>query len=119
MPRKAVVVALVGLFLLAGRSRAAEIPVATATGVVEKAGKDSLTFQPRLANGEFAKGVVLKVTGTSKITILGTRMQGRRVILTQRQAEAKDLKKGQKVAVIYVRGKEGDMLLAAVVQPVS
>jgi hypothetical protein len=119
MPRQSIVFALVAVFALAANAPAADIPVITANGVVEKTTKDSLTFLPRKADGKFDRSVVLKVTGTSKITIVGTRMSGKKLVLTQREADIKALQKNQKVSIIYVRGKEGNILLSAVAQPSS
>jgi hypothetical protein len=119
MLRRIILIALMPLFFLAGRGYAADIPLTTAHGVVERATKDSLTFLPRRADGKFDKSIALKITGTSKITIVGTRMQGKNVVVTQREAEPKDLAKNQQVAVIFAKGKDGNILLAAVVQPSS
>lgn len=116
MPRQSIMFALIAVFAVAANAPAADIPVIAATGVVEKITKDSLTFLPRKADGKFDKSVVLKVTGTSKITVVGTRMSGKKLVLTQRGAEAKELQKNQKLSVIYVRGKEGNILLSAVAQ---
>jgi hypothetical protein len=116
MLRKAMVVALVGLLWAAGRSPA-QVPVSTATGVIEKVGKDSLTVLPRGASGKFEKSLVLKVAGTSNVFILTTRMQGRKTIAQQRQVKADDLKKDQPVAIIYIKAKDGAILLCAVAQP--
>ena len=60
------------LFVVTGLAPAADgvPPLGTATGVVEKATKDSLRIKPRGADGKFQKTIVLKVTGTSKVAIL-------------------------------------------------
>jgi hypothetical protein len=96
------------------------LSLATAQGVVDKADKDSLTIKPRGADGKFQKTLVLKVTGTTKVTNLTPQKRGDKLVLTQRDAEAKDLEAGQLIAVIYAEaGKDGSVLLSAVVQPAS
>lgn len=119
MRRVALLVALAALLFLARATLAADTPppLAAAHGKVEKVEKDSLTVQPRGADGKFGKGVVLKLTGTSKISLLTTRMQGGKLVIVQRDAEARDLKPGQAVAVIYTTLADGNVLLAAVAQP--
>jgi hypothetical protein len=107
------------LFCLAGAAAAADAPpLLTAQGAVEKAGKDTLTVQPRGSGGKFGKSVTLKLTGTSKLFLLATRAgTGGKVVITQREADLKDLKPKQAIAVIYTSGKEGEVLLVGVVQP--
>jgi hypothetical protein len=117
MARKGIVFSLFALALWAGPASAADIPVITANAVVEKASRDSVTVLPRRADGRFDKSLVMRVSGTTTITIVGTRMQGRKLIFTQRGAKVQDLEKNQKVSIIYVRGKESNLLLAAVAQP--
>ena len=95
-----------------------EPALTAATGVVEKADKDALTVKPRGPDGRFQKTVTLKVTGTSKVFLLAPQKRGEKTVLTQREAEAKDLTPGQAAAVIYAEvGKDGPVLLSAVAQP--
>ena len=109
------------LFALAGLASAQEKKAAddlTATGVVEKADKESLTLKPRGTDGKFQKALTLKVTGTSKVAVLAPQKRGDKVVLTQREIEAKDLVAGQPVAVVYAEaGKDGAVLLSAVAHP--
>ena len=65
-------VILCATFLVSTDLRGGEAPleIGTAAGTVEKADKDSLTIQPRGAGGKFAKKMVLKITGTSKLTVV-------------------------------------------------
>src|SRR5437763_1635636 len=89
--------------------------LAVTSGVVDKAEKDALTVKPRGADGKFQKALTFKVTGTSKVTVLVPQKRADKVVLTQREAEAKDLMPGQAVAVIYAEaGKDGTVLLSAV-----
>ena len=106
------------LISLIGYAAAADdLTLQTASGVVDKADKDSVTVKPRGANGQFQKAIALKVTGTSKVTVLTPQKRGEKVILTQRDGDAKDLTAGQTVAVIYTEsGKDGLVLLSAVAQ---
>lgn len=109
---------VIGALISAQASTAADPPLATATGVVDKATKDSLSVKPRGADGKFQKTISLKVTGTSKVSILTPQKRGDKIILTQRDAEAKDLMTGQVVAVIFAEaGKDEHVLLAAIAQP--
>jgi hypothetical protein len=86
--------------------------------VIEKVGKDTLTIQPRESGGRFGKSMALRLTGTSKLFLLSTRAgTGGKVIVTQREADPKDLKPKQTIAVIYTSGKEGFVLLSGVTQP--
>jgi hypothetical protein len=113
------------LFALAGLvsaedKKAADDPPAllTASGVVDKADKESLTVKPRGTDGKFQKALTLKVTGTSKVAVLAPQKRGEKVVLTQREIEAKDLVTGQLVAVVYAEaGKDGPVLLSAVAHP--
>ena len=115
----ALLLALTGL-ASAQDKKAADDPPAllAATGVVDKADKESLTVKPRDADGKFQKTLVLKVTGTSKVAVLAPQKRGDKVVLTQREVEAKDLVAGQVVAVVYAEaGKDGAVLLTAVAHP--
>jgi hypothetical protein len=94
-----------------------ELSLAVAQGVVDKADKESLSVKPRGADGKFQKTITLKLTGTSKVTVLSPQKRGDKLVLTQRDADPKELTAGQTVAVIYTdAGKDGHVLLSAVVQ---
>src|SRR5260370_37894740 len=110
-------VVLAACLVLAGAVRGQAPPLVTATGLVEKAGKDGLTIRPRAAGGKFGKSVVLKVTGTSKVTVISQRKSGGKNVLVQREVEVKDLERNQAIAVIYTTAAGGPVLLAAVVHP--
>src|SRR6516225_3742250 len=90
MTRKPILVALAVLLWAAGPVPAADLPLATATGAIEKADKDSLTILTRGPDGKFNKSMTLRVTGTSKISFVTTRTQARKEVVVQREAEAKD-----------------------------
>ena len=92
---------------------------ATARGTVDKFEKNKLTMKPRSADGKFEKDLVLEVTGTSKITSLGTQTRAGKVVVLQREMDAKDLQPKQAIAVIYADGSDGPVLLSAVVQPAA
>ena len=70
-------------FAAAQDKKGTEPTLHTASGSVDKAGKDSLTIRPRRADGKFQKAFALKVTGTSKISVLTPQKRGDKVILTQ------------------------------------
>jgi hypothetical protein len=117
MFRKTMVIALAGFFLVAGPVAAADVPISTATGMVEKGGKDSLTIRPRRPDGKFDKSLVIKVAGTSKVFLLTTRMQGKKTIAVQNLSSSEDLKRNMPVTVVYIKLKDGAILLYAVAQP--
>jgi hypothetical protein len=93
-------------------------PLLTATGTVTKADADSVTIRPRGPEGKFGKALSLKVTGTSKVTVLTTQKRGAKLVFVQRDMDAKDLEANQHVAVIYTGGKTA-VLLSAVAMPTS
>ena len=112
--------ALVVCFLLTvgAVAIAQEAPaLVTVSGLVDKTDKDSLTIRPRSPDGKFGKSLPLKVTGTTKLTTLSQRKTGGKVTLVQRDTDLKDLQKNQPIVAIYATGKDGAILLAAVVQP--
>ena len=92
--------------------------IQTAQGVVEKVEKDTLTVKPRANDGRFEKTLVLKLTGTSKVSMLSTQTRGNQTIMVQKDADPKSLQANQPIAFVYATGKAGDVLLSAVVQPV-
>jgi hypothetical protein len=93
-------------------------PLLIASGTVDKADKDNISIKPRGADGKFQKTLALKVTGTSKVAILTPQKRADKIVLTQRDADAKDLVSGQAIAIIYSEaGKDGIVLLSAVAQP--
>jgi len=110
--------AAASLLLLVSMVVAADpVPLATAEGKVTKADKETLSFQPRDSSGKFGKGVTLKITGTSKITTLTTRTMDKKLVMVQKDADAKELTPGQHIAVIYAEPKgQEPVLLSAVVQ---
>ena len=117
MTRKPILVALAVLLWAAGPVPAADLPLATATGAIEKADKDSLSILTRGPDGKFNKSMTLRVTGTSRISFVTIRTQARKEVVVQSKAEAKDLKAKQGVVVIYAQLKDGPVLLAAVAHP--
>jgi hypothetical protein len=103
---------------LVGLTVAADaVPIESAHGIIEKADKDHVVIQPRTADGKFGKALSLKITGTSRITTLVPQMRDGKVVLTQRDTDAKDLQPKQPVSVLYATLKEGHVLLSAVVEP--
>ena len=117
MSRRALGAAVLGCLFLITAVRAQPPGLGTASGLVEKADKDSLTIRPRGPDGRFGKSMTLKTTGTSHVTILTEQKRGGKLTLVQRETEAKDLQKNQSVAVIFATAADGPVLLAAVVQP--
>jgi hypothetical protein len=111
-------VALLALLSLTSCTLAVDPPpLATAQGAVDKVDKDSLTLRPRGPDGKFMKSVTLKLTGTSKVSTLAPQTRAGKLVLTQKDTDAKDLQPGQAIAVIYTTVKDTSTLLTAVVQP--
>ena len=115
--RALTIVALVLALVAAARAQDKGPELLTAHGTVDKAEKDSLTIRPREAGGRFGKHLALRLTGTSKISLLTSRMQGGKLVIVQRDTDAKDLQPKQEIAVIYTTGAAGTTLLSAVVHP--
>jgi hypothetical protein len=90
----------------------AESPaLSTATGTVEKAEKEMVAIHTGERPGKTLK---LKITGTSKFTMLLPLVRDGKTVLTQRTAEASDLAAGQSIAVIYTLADKETVLLHAV-----
>jgi hypothetical protein len=108
-----VLVVLSARLALAG---GATVSLAAAAGTVEKAEKDALTMQSRGPDGKFGKKLVLKLTGTSKLTVMSQEKRAGKLVPVQRDVDATELEPGQMVAVIYTAGATEPILLSAVVQ---
>ena len=113
--------ALAFVLVLAGLGLAQkDAPVVSATrGTIDKVGKDTLSVRTRKDDGSFGKTLTLKLTGTSRMSLLTTQKRGNKVVNVQRDTDAKDLEPKQPVTLIYTSGSDGDVLLAAVVQPAT
>jgi len=110
--------ALVVMVLLAAQALTADPPpLLTASGAVDKVDNDTLTMKQRGPDGRFGKNLVLKVTGTSKVTTLLPQMRKGSLVLTQRDTEVKDLQPKQNIAVVYTLMNDSPVLLTAVAQP--
>src|SRR4051795_5296837 len=108
------IIPLAVLLSLAGLAAAQEAPgLSVAQGTVEKVGRDSLTIRPRSAEGRFEKSLVLRLTGTSRVARVAPQTRGGKVVLTQTDAEAKDLQPRQAIAVVYTTVKDEAVLLTA------
>jgi len=115
MTRARIVLAVLTSLILvwAGFGADPQPDLATARGVI------SITIRPRGADGKFEKSVTLRLTGTSKVTTLTTRMQKDKAVIVQKDAAPQDLQPKQTIAVIYTTGADGPVLLSAVVQPAA
>jgi hypothetical protein len=112
----------VALLLAATVLAQGEPQVMSKYGHVLKVDKESLTIQPRAPGGMDEKTMTLKITGTSKITVVSKEKRGGKFVPVQREVAAKDLQAGQRVAFIYTIvnpiGKDAEaVLLSAVAQP--
>jgi hypothetical protein len=119
MMRSRLLLTVVLCLLGTGWSLAADPPppLLTAVGTVDKVAKDTLIIRPRAADGKFAKSIELTLTGTSKVATLAPQTRAGKLVLTQRDTEARDLQHNQAIAIIYTNGPAGPVLLTAVVQP--
>ncbi len=104
-------------FLVVACVYAGEAPVelSVGKGMVEKADKSEVTVQLRGAGGKFGKKVALKITGTSKLTMLSKEKRAGKLVPVQRELDAKDLEVNHAIAVIYTGGTE-PVLISGVVQ---
>src|SRR5262245_33583550 len=91
------------LFLLPAAAAAATDPppLISAHGTVDKVTKDTLTIRPRGPTGKFGKNLTFKVTATSRITTLVPQTRAGKLVMTQRDADLKDLRSKQTIAVLY------------------
>jgi hypothetical protein len=115
-----VVLAAVLVLAVAGVAWAADAPalkVETADGMVAKVGKETLEIRTRGSDGRFGKAVTFKVTGTTKLTTVTAAERAGKAVATQRDADLKDLKPNQPIAIIYTKVGESPVLLAGVAQP--
>ena len=116
--RRVVLAALV--LAAAGVAWAADPPalkVETAHGTVDKVGKDALMIRTRGPDGRFGKAVSFKVTGTTKLTTVTAAERAGKAVATQRDADLRDLKPNQPIAIIYTKVGDNPVLLAGVAQP--
>ena len=91
----------------------------TASGTLVKVEKDALTLKPRSAEGKFEKTLVLKITGTSKVSVLTQQKRAGKLVAVQKEIEAKELQPNQPLAVIYTGGATEAVLLSAVALPAA
>lgn len=103
----------------AGAGSTAGLPLATTTGMVKKATANVLFVVPRGPDGRLAKTLVLKLSGTSKVTALTRQTRGGQTVVVQKETAPRDLRPNQAIAVIYTVVQNEAVLLTAVVQPVA
>jgi hypothetical protein len=109
--------AVLAVLLFVGWAAAQALPLETAQGTVGKVEKDQLTVRPRGPEGKFGKNITLRLTGTSRVATISPQTRGGKTVVTQRDTDPRDLQAGQSIAVIYTTGKDGSVLLTAVVLP--
>lgn len=119
MKRLAIVICTIGALVLASAALAGGLPLSTASGMVTKAGADSVTIRPREPDGRFGKSLVLTVTGTSKVSLVSQEKRAGKMVFVQRDISARDLAEKQNVTVIYATGTKGPVLLSAVAVPMK
>lgn len=88
--------------------------IMVAQGLVEKVEKDVLTIKPRGADGKFGKSIVLKLTGTSHFSTVSSQKRGDKLVLVQKELEAKNLTAKHSISVIYAENAEDLVVLSAV-----
>jgi hypothetical protein len=113
--RQVLLCGLAWLVLASGRLPAVE-PLSVAQGTVDKVEKEALTVRTREPDGKFGKKLVLKVTGTSRLTTLRVRMQAGKAVPTQTNTELKDVEPKQVISLVYMMVQDTPVLLTAVVQ---
>lgn len=117
MKRLAVVLCSICVLCVASVVFAGGLTLSTASGMVAKAGTDSVTIRPRGPDGRFGKSLVLTVTGTSKVSIVTEEKRGSKLVFVQREISPRDLEEKQSVTVIYATAAKGPVLLSAVAVP--
>src|SRR5262249_45353133 len=104
-------------FNAVGRTNEDRPVLLTAEGTIDRVDKDSLTLTTRGVGGRAGKSLVLKLTGTSQVSMLTTQKRGDKVVFGQRDLELEALKSRQAIAVIYTAPDH--VLLTAVALPSS
>lgn len=117
MQRSHAVAVCCAVLVLSRVAWAAEEPprVQTMQGTVEKVEKETLTIKHRAPDSKTEKSVAFKLTGTSRFSALSTQKRGDKLVLVQKDTEAKNLVEKQAIAVIYANNAGDRVLLAAVV----
>jgi hypothetical protein len=85
--------------------------------VVKKATANVLLVTPRGPDGRFGKTLALRLSGTSKVTVVTSQTRSGQVVVVQKDAELRDLQPNQPIAVIYTIVQDEAVLLTAVAQP--
>jgi hypothetical protein len=116
MMRRFVLVLSTWLLLVVAGS-AADLPLRTASGTVRKATANVLFVNPRGPDGRFQETLVLKLSGTTNVSTLTTRMRGGKPVLIQKETDPRTLQPNQTIAVIYLVTKDELLLLSAVAHP--
>lgn len=86
----------------------------TVQGVVGKLDKETLVVHHKTEKTD--KVTTFKLTGTSRFSALSTRKTGDKIVLVQKDIEAKALVEKQPISVIYATNGGDHVLLTAVVQ---
>jgi hypothetical protein len=118
IPRSIRIVVLL-LLLTAARSPAADAPLATTHGRIVKANAKLVILRPPTQGGRLGDAIVLKLTGTSRVTVVTIQQRGGQPAAVQRDVEAKDLQPNQIIAAIYTVIDQDKVLLSAAVQPAA
>src|SRR5262245_28391792 len=86
------------------------VPLATAHGKVEAVDRDSLAYRED-ASCKAGRVIELKLTGTSRATLLSPQVRDGKLVMVQKEVELKNVEKGQPIALIYAKTKDGLVLL--------
>ena len=114
MRRTAALTAALALLSLSAGRLPAQPPspgLESAHGEIRKVTRDVLTVRPRDEAGRFGKELELRLTGTSRISVVTVQERAGKPAFVQQEAAPSDLKPGQPVAVIYAAGASGPVLL--------
>jgi hypothetical protein len=94
--------------------QAEEPKLQTLQGVVGKVEKDAIVVHHKVEKSD--KSTTIKLTGTSRFSSLSTRKNGDKIVLVQKDIDAKALVEKQPISLIYATNGGDHVLLTAVVQ---
>jgi ferredoxin-fold anticodon binding domain-containing protein len=109
-------IAFLAVTLTSGSLNAADgaTPVHVVQGVIEKIEKDSIVLKPRASSGKFEKNMILKLTGTSRLSVVSTQKRGEATVFVQKDLDSKQLAEKQSIAVIFAKNGDDNVILTGV-----
>lgn len=110
---RALIAGVLALLLVANLP-AEEQKLQTLQGTVGKIEKDTLVVHHKTEKTD--KDTTFRLTGTSRFSALSTRKTGDKIVLVQKDIDAKALVEKQEISLIYATTGGDHVLLTAVVQ---